>query len=97
MAKDVVSAAPKSAKVLYENETFRVLELKFKKGQKLEMHSHPANFVYAVTSMKFKSTSPDGKKSAVKMKKGDSSFSSEGMEHAVENQTAGVLLQIEMK
>jgi len=97
MTKDVVSAAPRSAKVLYENEKFRVLELKFKKGQKLEMHSHPPNFVYAVTPMKFKSTSPDGKKSVVTMKKGDSNFSAEAMQHAVENHTAGVLLQIEMK
>ena len=97
MTKDVVSAAPKAVKVLYENEVFRVLEMKFKKGQKLEMHSHPANFVYAVTSMKFKSISPDGKANVVKMKKGDSNFSPKAMKHAVENHTAGVLLQIEMK
>jgi len=97
MTKDVLSAAPKSVKMLYENDTFRVLETKFKKGQKLEMHSHPANFVYAVTSMKFKSVSRDGKTSIVKMKKGESNFSSEGSEHAIENLTAGVLVQIEMK
>jgi mannose-6-phosphate isomerase-like protein (cupin superfamily) len=97
MTKDVVSAAPKSVKVLYENDTFRVLEMKYKKGQKLEMHSHPANLVYAVTPMKFKSTSRDGKTSTVRMKKGESTFSSEGSEHAIENLTAGVLVQIEMK
>jgi quercetin dioxygenase-like cupin family protein len=97
MTKDVLSAAPKSVKTLYENDTFRVLEMKFKKGQKLEMHSHPANFVYAVTPMKFKSISRDGKTSIVKMKKGESNFSSEGSEHAIENLTAGVFVQIEMK
>jgi quercetin dioxygenase-like cupin family protein len=97
MTKDVLSAAPKSVKILYENDTFRVLEMKFKKGQKLGMHSHPANFVYAVTPMKFKSISPDGKTNVVKMKKGESAFSSEGSEHAIENLTAGVLVQIEMK
>src|ERR1700688_1385575 len=97
MTKDVLSAAPKSVKILYENDTFRVLEVKFKKGQKLEMHSHPPNLVYAVTPMKFKSTSPDGKTSVVTMKKGQSSFSSEGSKHAVENLIAGVLVQIEMK
>jgi len=96
MTKDVVSAAPKSAKVLYENDAFRVLELKFKKGQKLEMHSHPANFVYAITSMKYKSISRDGKAKVVRVKKGDSAFS-KGSEHAVENQSSGVLLQIELK
>jgi quercetin dioxygenase-like cupin family protein len=97
MTKDVRSAAPKSVKVLYENDTFRVLEMKYKKGQKLEMHSHPPNLVYAVTPMKFKSTSPDGKTTVVKMKKGESNFSSEGSEHAIENLTAGVLVQIEIK
>jgi quercetin dioxygenase-like cupin family protein len=97
MTKDVVSTAPKAVKVLYENDSFRVLEMKFKKGQKLEMHSHPANFVYAVTPMKFKSISRDGKTSVVRMKKGESNFSSRGSEHAVENHTTGVLLQIELK
>jgi quercetin dioxygenase-like cupin family protein len=97
MTKDVLKAAPKSVKILYENDTFRVLEMKFKKGQKLEMHSHPANFVYAVTPMKYKSTSREGKTSVVTLKGGQSAFSSEGSEHAVENLTAGVLLQIEMK
>jgi beta-alanine degradation protein BauB len=97
MTQDVRNAAPKSVKILYENDTLRVLEMKYKKGQKLEMHSHPPNLVYAVTPMKFKSTSPDGKTSTVRMKKGESSFSSEGSEHAIENLTTGVLLQIEMK
>jgi len=96
MAKDVVSAAPKAVKILYENEGFRVLEMKYKKGQKLGMHSHPANFVYAVTPMKFKSTSPEGKTSVVKMKRGESAFS-QGSEHAIENLTSGVILQIELK
>ena len=41
MIKADVSAAPRAAKVLYENETFRVLEVKLKKGQKLETHVHP--------------------------------------------------------
>jgi quercetin dioxygenase-like cupin family protein len=97
MTKDVLSVVPKTVKILYENDMFRVMEMKFKKGQKLEMHSHPANFVYAVTPLKFKSISRDGKASVVRMKKGDSNFSPEGSEHAVENHTAGVLLQIEMK
>jgi oxalate decarboxylase/phosphoglucose isomerase-like protein (cupin superfamily) len=47
--------------------------------------------------MKFKSTSPEGKTSVVNMKKGQSAFSSEGSEHAVENLSAGILVQIEMK
>ena len=96
MTPDVVQVAPKSTKVLFENDKIRVLEMKFKKGQKLAMHSHPANFVYAVTPLKFKSISESGEANIVKMKKGESS-SSEGSTHAIENHTPGVLLQIELK
>lgn len=96
MTPDVLQVAPKSTKVLFENDKIRVLEMKFKKGQKLAMHSHPANFVYAVTSLKFKSISQDGKAKIVKMKKGESS-SSEPSTHAVENHIPGVLLHIELK
>ena len=96
MTPDVVQVAPKSAKVLYENEKVRVLELKFRKGQKLAMHSHPANFIYALTAARFKSTSTDGKTSVVRVKKGESSWS-EASSHSVENLIPGTLLQIEFK
>lgn len=96
MAKDVLKAAPNSAKVLFENDRIRVLQYKFKKGQKLPMHSHPANFVYALTSVKFKSTSPQGETETVKMKKGKSAWSN-GSSHAVENLAKSVILQVELK
>jgi len=96
MTPDVVEVGGKSVKVLFENDKIRVLQLKFKKGQKLPAHSHPANFVYALTSAKFKSISTDGKASVVKMKKGESAFS-EGSAHAVENHTPSTMLQIELK
>ncbi len=96
MTPDVVQVAPKGARVLYENEKVRVLELKFKKGQKLALHSHPNNFVYAVTASRFKSTHPDGKSNIVRMKKGESSWSEAGS-HSVENLKSGVILQIEFK
>ena len=96
MTPDVVQVAPKSTKVLFENDKIRVLEMKFKKGQKLAMHSHPANFVYAVTSLKFKSVSETGKTNVVKMKKGESS-SSEASTHSIESHIPGVLLQVELK
>lgn len=92
----MLKVAPRSAKVLFENDSIRVLELKFRKGQKLAMHSHPPNFVYAMTSSKFKSISREGKVETVKMKKGDSAWS-DGSSHAVENQISAVLLQIELK
>jgi hypothetical protein len=68
---DAVQAAPKTTKVLFENDKIRVLEERFKKGQKVAMHSHPPHFGYAVTRMKFKLTGLDGKTALVKMKKGE--------------------------
>ncbi len=96
MTPDVLQVAPKVHKVIYENDKIRILEGRFRKGQKLATHSHPQNLVYAVTPMKLKSISPDGKTRIVQMKRGESYFN-EAMSHAVESLVAGVFLQIELK
>lgn len=97
MFPDVVQVAPKTTKVLFENDKIRVLEERFRKGQKVAMHSHPPHFAYAVTRMKFKLILPDGKTTMVKMKKGDWGSSKEIDSHAVENYLTGVLLVVELK
>jgi quercetin dioxygenase-like cupin family protein len=96
MARDVVQVAPGAAKVIFENDKVRVIEIKIRKGQKLPMHSHVPNLIYAVTSGKWKSTSGEGKSELSKVKAGESSWS-EGTTHAVEAHTKIVLLQIEPK
>jgi hypothetical protein len=97
MYPDAVQVAPKTTKVLFENDKIRVLEERFKKGQKVAMHSHPPLFGYAVTRMRYKLTGPDGKTATVKLKKGDWANSDEPQTHAVENYLTGVLLIVEMK
>jgi len=94
---DAVQAAPKTTKVLYENDKIRVLEERFRKGQKVPMHSHPPHFAYAVTRMKFRLTGPDGKTNLVNMKKGDWGSSEEIDTHAVENHLPGIILVVEIK
>jgi quercetin dioxygenase-like cupin family protein len=84
MSQDSVKVAPKIARVLFENDRIRILEIKLKRGQKMGMHSHPANAVYAVTSSRIKSTSPDGRAQKLKMKKGQVNWS-DGGSHTVEN------------
>jgi len=98
MPEDAVRVAPDAAKVLFENDRIRVLEIKLKKRQKMAMHSHPANLVYSLTSGKMKSTSSDGKVETMKMKKGRVGWS-DGGSHAVENvgDSASATLVIEMK
>ena len=96
MTSDAAEVAPKIVKVLFENDRIRVLDFKFKKGDKTAQHSHPANFVYALETGKFTSVAPGGKSTTVKMEKGESSFS-EANTHAVEYLSSGELLQVELK
>ncbi len=96
MTPDVMQVGAKAARVVFENDKIRVMEGNIKKGQKYDMHSHPANLVYAVTPVKFKSTLPSGKTEIVDLKKGETDFN-EAMRHAVEFQMDGVYLQIELK
>jgi quercetin dioxygenase-like cupin family protein len=98
MSQDSVKVAPKIARVLFENDRIRIVEIKLKKRQKMEMHSHPANAVYAITRSRIKSTSPDGKAKKLKMKKGQVNWS-DGGSHAVENldKKAALSLVIELK
>lgn len=93
---DAVQVAPKTTKVLYENDRFRVIEERFRKGQKVPMHSHPPHFAFAVTRVKFRLTGPDGTTSFVKMNRGDSS-SGDAESHAVESYLPGIILIVEMK
>lgn len=97
MAEHILKVAPKSAKVVFENDKIRVIEVVMRKGQKLAMHSHMPNLAYGITNSKFKSTSPGGKSGVVKMKKGETSWS-DGSSHSVEN-LGGLsrLLSIELK
>jgi len=97
LAEHILKVAPKSAKVVFENDKIRVIEVVMRKGQKLAMHSHMPNLAYGITNSKFKSTSPGGKSGVVKMKKGETSWS-DGSSHSVEN-LGGLsrLLSIELK
>ena len=83
MARGLVKAAPENAKVIFENDRIRVVELNWKKGLKIGMHTHPANLVYAITPLKYKSTPPAGRSETRDMKAGGT-FWSEGESHAVE-------------
>jgi len=53
--------SPETHKVLLENERVRVLGVRVKPGEKIGMHSHPANVVYFLTDGTIRFTYPDGK------------------------------------
>jgi quercetin dioxygenase-like cupin family protein len=73
-AMDFIEAAPKQTKVLVDNDKVRVIRVKFKKGDKVPMHSHPDIVVYVLKGGKTKFTNADGKVIDNKSKAGDSYF-----------------------
>jgi quercetin dioxygenase-like cupin family protein len=85
LAEHILSLAPKSARVIFENETIRVVLTTMKKGQKIPMHSHGKGFSYSLNSGRIRSTGTDGKARAFSVKKGEASWSDEGYAHAVDN------------
>ena len=97
-AQDMVKVAPKNCRVLLENDRVRVIRVVTKPGEKIEMHSHPANIVYALTSGKVKHTSEDGKSEEREHKAGQAIWS-DAVTHSSENvgTTEGRVLVIELK
>jgi len=97
-AQDMAKVAPKNTKVLLDNDQVRVIEVSLKPGDKLPMHSHPANVVYFVTGGKTKTTTADGKVTETEHKAGEAMWS-EPITHSNENigNAATKALVVEMK
>ena len=98
LAQDVVKVSPGTDKVLLENDRVRVLDVRAKPGQKVPMHSHPANVVYALSDYKIRFTYPDGKTEVREGKAGGTRWN-EAVTHSSENvgTTEFHLVQIELK
>jgi quercetin dioxygenase-like cupin family protein len=75
---------PAGHKVLFENDRVRVLDVRINPGETSEMHTHPANFVYALSSAQVVFSFPDGTSREVTIKEGDIAWS-EGTTHEVKN------------
>ena len=87
-AQDIVKVAPKNCRVLLENDRVRVVRVVTKPGEKLAMHSHPANILYVLTSTKIKFTSADGKTEERQLKAAQAVWS-DAVTHSVENTGTG--------
>lgn len=97
IAQDLAKVSP-DAKVLFENDRVRVLDVQHQPGGKEPMHSHPAYVAYALTTLTMKVTSPDGK-TVVKERKAGDVIWGEPVTHAIENvgTTEFHMLVIELK
>ncbi len=85
LAKHILEVAPKSAKVILENDAVRVIEVIMKKGQKIPMHSHNKGFGYSLDDGDIRTTNESGKSEVVRVKKGEVSWEEAAYSHAVEN------------
>jgi quercetin dioxygenase-like cupin family protein len=97
-AQDMAKVAPKNTKVLVDNDQVRVMEVTLRPGDRLPMHSHPANVVYFVTGGKTKTTLADGKVTETEHKAGEAMWS-EPVTHSNENSgnSAAKALVVELK
>ena len=82
--QDAVSVNPKIVSVEYENDSIRVLRVKFAAHDRLEMHSHPSLVVVALTPNSRRIFLPDGTQKDAQAKSGDVTWREPGT-HAVEN------------
>jgi len=75
-----------------------MLDVRVKPGEKVPMHSHPANVVYFLSDSKVKFTYPDGRTEEREGKVGQAGWS-EAVTHAAENvgTTELHVLNIELK
>ena len=85
LARHILKVAPRSAKVVFENEVVRVIEITMRKDQRIPMHSHNKGLSYSVNKGKIKSMDEYGKSRVFNVKKGEFSWSEDGESHAVEN------------
>ncbi len=97
MTADPVHVAPDNYVLLEENDRVRVLEARFKPGDKTEMHSHPACVAIGITDGHYRFTHPDGESMEIELKAGEALFL-EAVEHVTENigsnETRGILVEL---
>jgi beta-alanine degradation protein BauB len=97
MSQDLAKVSS-DAKVLFENDRVRVLDVQHQPGGKEPMHTHPAYVAYSFTNATAKTTFPDGKTVVKERKAGEATWG-EPVTHSVENvgTTEFHMLVIELK
>ncbi len=94
LARHILKVAPKAAKLVFENDVVRVIEMTMRKGQRIPMHSHMKGLSYSLNDGKIRLTLKDGKSRVFNVKKGEVSWGAET--HAVEN-LGGVLRELSVE
>jgi quercetin dioxygenase-like cupin family protein len=84
--------------LVMENDRVRVFDVRFKPGQKAEMHGHPAHVIYVIDDYTLDLMLPDGSHQNIPLKAGQT-FWMEAGPHAAQNigKTEGHALVVELK
>ena len=82
---DPVKVSPNVFKILAENESFRILEMTVKPGEKDEMHGHPAYGYYVLSDAGGTLYPEEGEPKVLKLKEGMASFQEPVEKHQLEN------------
>ncbi len=83
-SSDPLQVAGNVYSLVMENEYVRVLDVRFKPGDKALMHSHPNHVIYVLADGKLKITVSEGKSMDVDLKTGLAIWMPAG-QHAAEN------------
>jgi beta-alanine degradation protein BauB len=95
---DAAVAASDVYKLVLENERVRVFDVRFKPGQKAEMHGHPDHVIHVLSDYTLNLSFPDGKSQEVGLKAGQTIFMGAGPHAAVNiGKTDGHALVVELK
>ncbi len=96
--QDALKGASNVYKLVMENDRIRVLDVKFKPGDKAVMHSHPDHLVYVLADGTLRLSLPDGSSQDFQLKAGQAVWIGAGP-HATENlgKTEAHNLVVEMK
>jgi Cupin domain. len=84
--------------LILENDRARVFDVRFKPGQRAEMHGHPDHIIYVISDYTLNLMLPDGTSQEVPLKAGQAFWMNAGP-HAAENigKTEGHAVVVELK
>jgi quercetin dioxygenase-like cupin family protein len=95
---DPTKVASDVYKLILENDRVRVFDVRFKPGQKAEMHGHPDHVIYVINDYTLNLMMPDGSSQEIPLKAGQTFWMNAGP-HAAENigKTEGHAVVVEIK
>lgn len=96
---DAVNVAPHLHTVIFEDDKMRLLKVSVKPGEKADMHWHPRNINYVLSTGKLRFNRPDGTSVDVDLTEGQVTSSPAESSHAVENIGGSLVetVQVELK